>query len=264
MDLTHEASVEKISSQLSGRDHVLMLAALTPEHGPAGELYEKNIKMMEHVAGALERCGFAHLVYLSSDAVYPWTEDAVTEATPVAPADSYARMHAERECIAANLGAILGRPVAVLRPCAVHGPGDTHLSYGPNRFIRTAIEKGEIVLFGEGEEIRPHLWIGDCVNWILEASQTKFAGLLDIVPRHATSFRDVADKLIEFTDVAVRLRFEPRRQAITHRKFSPAKRELLWPHLPATDLSDSLRMLAIAGANRQEVASGFDADEDGA
>jgi UDP-glucose 4-epimerase len=254
VDLTCEASVKRITTQLSGNDHVLMLSALTPEHGPAEELYTKNISMMKNLADALEERGFSHLVYLSSDAVYPWTEDAVSEETPLAPADGYARMHAERESIAANLGAQCGRPVGILRPCAVHGPGDTHMSYGPNRFVRTAVEEREIVLFGGGEEIRPHLWIEDCVNWILEASQTNFVGVLNIVPREATSFRDVADKVAQLTDMSVKLRFVPRRQAITHRRFSPSKRESLWPNLPVTKLADSLRMLAGTETKRQSVA----------
>ena len=246
VDLTCEDSVKKIASQLSGNDCVLMLSALTPEHGPVEDLYLRNMKMMKHAADALDRCGFAHLVYLSSDAVYPWITEAVTEETPIAPADAYARMHAEREGIAARLGAECGRPVAILRPCAVHGPGDTHSSYGPNRFLKTALKEGEIVLFGAGEEIRPHLWVGDCVDWILEASQTGFAGVLDIVPRQATTFLDVAEEVAQLIDKKVKLRFLPRRQAITHRRFSPNKRESLWPHLPATDLSDSLGLLASA------------------
>lgn len=251
VDLTCESSVKKITSKLSGNDQVLMLSALTPEHGPAEELYLKNIKMMKHVSDALENRGFAHLVYLSSDAVYPWTEDAVSEETPIAPADGYARMHAERESIAASLGEQCGRPVGILRPCAVHGPGDTHMSYGPNRFVRTAVEEREIVLFGGGEEIRPHLWIEDCVNWILEASHTKFAGVLNIVPRETTSFFDLADKVAKLVDECVKLRFITRRQAITHRRFSPSKRELLWPNLPVTDLSDSIRMLVSTEIKRQ-------------
>jgi len=244
VDLTHKDAFASVLSQLSGSDHVLMLSALTPEHGPAEELYEKNLKMMKHVTAALERAGFAHLVYLSSDAVYPWTTEDVTEERLIAPADTYGRMHAERENMATALGQKLGKPVSVLRPCAVHGVGDTHLSYGPNRFVKTAVESGEIVLLGEGEEVRPHLWIGDCVNWIIEASLTKFDGLLDIVPREAVSFRDLAETVTLVAKRNVELRFQPRRQAITHRKFSPKKRALLWPHLPETKLRDSITMLA--------------------
>jgi nucleoside-diphosphate-sugar epimerase len=110
--------------------------------------------------------------------------------------------------------------------------------------MKTAVESGEVALFGEGEEIRPHLWIDDCVNWILEASLTKFDGLLDIVPRDAVSFRELAEMVAVVANMKVELRFQPRRQAITHRKFSPIKRELLWPHLPATKLFDSLTLLA--------------------
>ncbi len=250
VDLTKEAALVTVLEQLSGHDHVLMLSALTPEHGPEGELYERNLKMMEHVTAALERAGFAHLVYLSSDAVYPWTSEYVTEETPIAPTGAYARMHAEREKMARSLGEKLRLPVSVLRPCAIHGPGDTHLSYGPNRFLKAAVEMGEIVLFGEGEEIRPHLWIGDCVNWILEASLSKFDGLLDIVPREAFTFRELAEMVALVAKREVDLRFQPRRQAITHRKFSPKKRELLWQHLPATKLFDSLTMLAGAVARQ--------------
>jgi len=248
INLTSEASVKVVISQLSGSDHVLMLSALTPEHGLAEDLYMMNMSMMKHATAALEQAGFAHLVYFSSDAVYPWTAEDVTEETLIAPADAYAQMHAEREKMAMSLGQKLRKPVSILRPCAVHGFGDTHFSYGPNRFLKTALESGEIVLFGEGEELRPHLWIGDCVDWILEASLTKFDGLLDIVPREAVSFRALAEMISSLVDKKVKVLFQPRRQAITHRKFSPTKRELLWPHLPATLLLDSLRMLARAGA----------------
>jgi nucleoside-diphosphate-sugar epimerase len=106
------------------------------------------------------------------------------------------------------------------------------------------LESAEIALFGEGEEIRPHLWIEDCVAWILEAISTQWRGTLNIVPRDAVSFLNLAGMISEVVQKSVQLRKIPRRQPVTHRSFDPSKREELWPELPATPLSYSLRRLA--------------------
>ena len=40
--------------------------------------------------------------------------------------------------------------LTILRPTLIYGFGDTHNSYGPNRFFNQIIEKREINIFGEG------------------------------------------------------------------------------------------------------------------
>lgn len=239
IDLSHPSAIPLLLEQLRPTDHVVVLAALTPEHGAEEELLRMNLTIMRTIVEALRQVGAAHLTYLSSDAVYPWIEAPVEETTKPAPAGGYASMHAIREEMALSL-LRPELPVAILRPCAIHGPGDTHSGYGPNRFFRTALSEGRIMLFGEGEERRPHLWIGDCVKWMLEAVSSRFQGLLNIVPREAPSFAEVAELIRDIVPGRVEISNALRRQPITHRAFSPDLRERLWPHLPCTPLREAL------------------------
>jgi len=48
-------------------------------------------------------------------------------------------MHRTRELM---LAAEAKAPLAILRLTAVYGAGDTHNSYGPNRFLRQALKDG--------------------------------------------------------------------------------------------------------------------------
>jgi nucleoside-diphosphate-sugar epimerase len=196
--------------------------------------------MFRNAAEALKRRGFSHLTYLSSDAVYAWQAAPITETSRIAPADSYGEMHAQREELARCLGRETGKPVAVLRPAAVHGPGDTHHAYGPNRFIQEILLHNQITLFGGGEEIRAHLWEDDCARWILQAASERFEGTLNITPRRAAPFREVAEMVRSLCGTQPSLIHSPRKQDITHRSFDPALREHLWPHLPPLPLEESL------------------------
>jgi nucleoside-diphosphate-sugar epimerase len=241
-DLCSPECVPRLQAELKPTDSIVFLAGLTPEHGRNEETAALNVRMLENAASVLSHCGFAHFTYLSSDAVYAWGEDPITESSPVAPLDFYGTMHARREEIAGRLGEQSDRPTAILRPAAVHGCGDTHNAYGPNKFIRSILERGEIGLFGGGEEIRSHLWERDCARWILEALRTRWSGTLNIVPREALSFAELAGLLGGLNDFPVRLVYLPRKQPIRHRRFNPELRERLWPHLPPLTLESSLRL----------------------
>ena len=59
--------------------------------GTRSRTFMRNLRMGEAVAGALQARPVAHVVYVSSDAVYPYDTGLVTETTPAAPSTSTAR-----------------------------------------------------------------------------------------------------------------------------------------------------------------------------
>src|SRR5207249_1612924 len=97
----------------------------------------------------------------------------------------------------------------------------THNGYGPNRFVRTALEEKAIKLFGQGEEKRDHLYIRDLSRLIGVCVLHRSAGVLNAATGISMSFREVADTIIACgTDV--RLDCLPRTTPITHRHFDVA------------------------------------------
>src|SRR2546428_8601803 len=98
-------------------------------------------------------------------------------------------MHRMRELMLASEA---NAPVAVLRFTAIYGAGDTHNSYGPNRFLRQALGDGRIVLFGNGEETRDHLYVNNAVALILDIVSRGSIGTLNVATGGSTTFPAVA------------------------------------------------------------------------
>src|SRR5262249_16262167 len=148
----------------------------------------------------------------------------------------YGSMHRMREQMISTTLASLSRPLLVLRPTLLFGPDDTHNAYGPNRFIRMAQERARIELFGEGEEQRDHVWIGDVCRLIHTALEHESIGILNVATGVSTSFltlaRCVADQL--GPDVAIVT--HARRGPITHRHFDITNQIKAFPEFHYTPL----------------------------
>jgi nucleoside-diphosphate-sugar epimerase len=216
IDLTRASATDALSAELRGSDAVVMLAALTPDKGRDIATLMKNLAMMQHLCAALERTPCAHLVYFSSDAVYPFTAGRVTEETPASPQDLYGAMHLARELMARSLTKIA---LLVLRPTLVYGAEDTHNAYGPNRFRRSAEKEGRIQLFGEGEETRDHIHVDDVAAITLRCLERRSTGVLNVATGVSTSFRQLADLVARRLSQPVQILGAPRANPITHRHY---------------------------------------------
>ena len=172
IDLSASDAGAQLAEVLQPGDAVVFLSAVTPDNGRGIDAFLANVQMGAAVCAAIAAKPPAHVVYVSSDAVYPFTAGATSEASCAEPTDLYGAAHKAREIMVAGAAAC---PVAILRPTMVFGAGDTHNSYGANRFRRMARKDGRITLFGEGEETRDHICIDDVV------------GLIDLTLRHRSS-----------------------------------------------------------------------------
>jgi nucleoside-diphosphate-sugar epimerase len=216
LDLSAPEAMEQLAERLTPSDALVMLAAITPDKGRDRMSLIRNLAMMHAACSAIERAGCAHLVYFSSDAVYGLGLARVSEETLPTPQDLYGTMHLAREAMARGLA---GVPVLVLRPTLVYGPGDTHSSYGPNRFRRSAAKEGRIQLFGKGEETRDHIHVDDVSEITLRCLQRRSTGTLNVVTGRSASFREVAALVARHAGRPVEIVATPRANPITHRHY---------------------------------------------
>ncbi|HET7292487.1 MAG TPA: NAD-dependent epimerase/dehydratase family protein, partial [Vicinamibacteria bacterium] len=86
------------------------------------------------------------------------------ETAPFDPGDVYQRTKAEAERIATEFGRARGLPVAVVRPGAIYGPGETRLL----KLFR-AIARGRYAVVGSGEPHYHLVYIDDLVRGFLLA-----------------------------------------------------------------------------------------------
>jgi nucleoside-diphosphate-sugar epimerase len=246
IDLTEAAAADRVAALLEPPDPVIMPAGLTPDKGRDVATLMKNLRMAAAVAAALGRSPVAHFVYISSDAVYDARcTSLLSEESTCEPTDLYALMHTARERMLGLACREAGIPFAVVRPCAMYGPGDTHNSYGPNRFIRSAAKEGKITLFGGGEEKRHHVFVGDTVEIVKLCLLRRSGGVLNVATGEAVSFRTLADIVTAATGREIKLEHLPRSGAVTHRQFDTTALVKAFPDFRATPLESGIRQTVV-------------------
>jgi len=240
VDLSQPAAVEKLLSLVREGDALVFASALTPDKGKDTRTEMKNLAMGEHVAAVVEKVKFSHIVYISSDAVYADDANPVRETSCASPTTLYGLMHLMRERMI--LVAAQKTPVMIVRPCAMYGAGDTHNSYGPNRFMRTAVKDRKIQLFGEGEEQRDHLHVEDCAKLVELCLQQRATGVLNAATGHSVSFMEVAQLAAGIVG-NVEVKGQPRSGPVTHRHFDVTELIKRFPTFRFTPLTEGLRLM---------------------
>lgn len=170
---------------------IIFLSALTPDKGKNIDTFNINIKMAENFLNVFDEKfkKSNHVIYISSDAVYPLSLVNIEFDTYPSPTDLYSSMHLTREIMFKN---VFSSNLTIIRPTLIYGFGDTHNSYGPNRFFKQIIEKNEISIFGEGMDIRDHLYIKDLCNIIYKVIKNKIYGTLNLASGESISYLDLA------------------------------------------------------------------------
>lgn len=241
IDLCEPGAADRLRAILDPGDAVVVAAALTPDRGRDVATLMKNLRMAECLAQVLAENPCAHLVYISSDAVYDGRQSLISEDTFPSPTDLYSLMHVARESILSHAAQARGIPFCVLRPSAIFGAGDTHNSYGPNRFIRSALRERRIQIFGAGEEMRDHVYIGDVVAMLGMVLQRRSTGILNAVSGRSVCFGDLARLIGELIGSDVAIESVPRSGKVTHRHFDTTALVKSLPHLQRTRLEEGLR-----------------------
>jgi UDP-glucose 4-epimerase len=242
IDLSDASAGARLATLLRPKDVLVFLAALTPDKGRDSATLMRNLAIARAVCEATRAVGIAHVVYASSDAVYSFDNTLISEDTPAVSMDLYGAMHRTRELM---LAAEAKAPLAVLRLTAVYGAGDTHNSYGPNRFLRQAAKDGRIPLFGNGEETRDHLYVDDAVNIILKIVSHGSTGLLNIATGTSATFRAVAEMVAACAGRAVEIAPSARQNPVTHRHFDITNLLRAFPRIRLKSLDEGLAAMFV-------------------
>jgi UDP-glucose 4-epimerase len=242
LDLLAEGAGKKLAGLLRPGDAVVTAAAIAPCKNTAMLL--DNMRIVQTLVQGLSAVPIGHVVNISSDAIYADGPVPLTEETPAAPTSLHGVMHLAREIA---LRAEVRAPIAMLRPTLIYGAADPHNGYGPNRFRRLAAAGQEIMLFGEGEERRDHVAVGDVAEIALRVLKHRSSGALNIASGEVHSFRDVADMTVAQAGTKAAIKPSPRTGPMPHngyRPFDVAATKVAFPDFAYTPLREGLRRVA--------------------
>jgi UDP-glucose 4-epimerase len=240
VDLLAHDAMERLTAILRKDDTLVMIAAQAPVKNNA--MLIDNLRMMAAVCGALASVPVEHVIYVSSDAVYADAGGLLCETSCAQPTSLHGVMHLARETMLAN--SYTG-PLCILRPTLIYGAADPHNGYGPNRFRRLANRGEDIMLFGDGEERRDHVYIDDVAEIIARCVRHKSDGVLNIATGTATSFREIAERVAAISPKTSRIGTLPRTGPMPHggyRGFDASATARAFPDIRYTPLESGLTL----------------------
>jgi UDP-glucose 4-epimerase len=197
-DLLYKDHVASLAELMGPQTAVVFLSGIKRQLGDDLDTFNKNMLMVTNLVPLLERCSPGRLVYVSSGAVYGEEIDnlAISEETPVRPISYYGIAKYASECLLRKV--VAAKPAMSLvcvRPPLVYGPGDASCSYGPAGFVKNVVEGKEIVLWGEGDELREFVYVEDLGRLLYEMTFSSYQGVLNAASGHSRNFRDILNIL---------------------------------------------------------------------
>jgi nucleoside-diphosphate-sugar epimerase len=237
-DLLAPDAAARLAADLRPNDTLVFVSARAPVKDVA--MLMENIRMGEAVCAALKEQPVAHVVYVSSDAVYKDAAEPLSESSCAEPGSLHGVMHLTREVMLRNE---FSGPLIHVRPTLVYGIDDPHNGYGPNRFRRLAAEGKDIVLFGEGEEQRDHVAVDDIAELILRLVLNRSTGVVNAVTGVVVSFRTLAEFITAQFEPPVTIKDSPRVGPMPHnglRSFAPSAALAAFPGFEFTPWRDGV------------------------
>jgi UDP-glucuronate 4-epimerase len=153
-----------LARALEGADAVCHLAGRPGVRGGAAVLFEAgNVRTTEAVMHSAARAGVPRVLLASSSSVYGPASQPLREDAPLRPLSPYARSKRRAELVASRLARRHGLELVTLRYFTVYGPRQRpDMAFA--RFVRAALQGGEMPLLGDGRQTRDFTYVGDAAE----------------------------------------------------------------------------------------------------
>jgi dihydroflavonol-4-reductase len=182
-DLASPPALERL---VDGADAAIHVAAVYRTAGHPDAYYrEVNVNGTARLLEAAARARVRRFVHTSTVGVHGHVaHPPADETAPLAPGDIYQATKAEAEVLALRFHRERGLPVAVVRPGAIYGPGETRLL----KLFR-AIARGRYAVVGSGRTYYHPVFIDDLVDgYLLALDRPEAVGEAFLIcgPRYVT------------------------------------------------------------------------------
>ena len=244
VDLTKLDEVRSLADLFDPETAVLMCSAIKRQVRDDLDTFSYNLRMAANVCTVLQDHPVGRFVFFSSAAVYG--EDihntAITEETPVCPRSYYGLVKYTSECLFRQVLEGQERSsLLIVRPVVVYGPHDHGETYGPSRFIRAALRRQPIQLWGDGTERRDFVFIDDLLEATFRLTFSASEGVVNVVNGTSASFRELIELISRLVGYALDVTSRPRTKARVDHGFDNTRLTRLCGGWSLTDLEAGIR-----------------------
>ena len=231
IDLTNLEDVNILAPFLAPDCTLVLAAAAKRQFGDTLEAFRLNTQIVENVCHLLEKNPVKRVIYMSSTAVYgEETENtSISEATRVNPTSYHGINKYTSERLLKKVCAHNNTTSLVcLRPPLVYGPNDNGKTYGPSGFSAAALENTQLILWGDGTELREFIYIEDLCRIIELLADNEFEGELNVVSGKQYNFADVVT-ILKHKFPKLNVKSKPRSKQKANNAFDARKIKSLLP-----------------------------------
>ena len=246
---------EVVKECLQEVDYVVHLAALVSVPLSLEKpllTYEINVKGTLNMLNSSVEADVEKFVYISSCAVYGEPKNLpIDERHPANPISPYAESKLAAENICKTFHEKHGLDLAILRLFNVYGSRQLFNDYSGviTRFIECAKRGSPLIIYGDGEQTRDFVYVGDVADAVLKVLENNSVSgeVFNIGSGKATSINELAKTILDLTGSNSTVVYEGARTGdIRHSCADISNAERTFRYKPKFTLKEGLRkMLSI-------------------
>ncbi len=239
-DLTNKSSLLKYKSILKKIEITVHLAAYVPKNKD-GDILTKNIEV--NLIGSMNLISFltkSKFIFISTCEVYgiPKTKK-IKEDHTLDPLSYYGLSKLATEKALKIYAKEKAINLIILRLTNIYGPGETINRAIPN-FIKSALQKKNIFIYGDGSDKRDYLYIDDAVHYIICAMKKGRETTYNLATGKAYTIKDIAKKIIKLSHHQVNIKFKKRTKTKSDYIFDIMKIKRDIGYVPKTSIEQGL------------------------
>ena len=211
LNLANPSSVQELAERLDENTTLIFSARATSPRLP-WERLKIDLEVVHNVVNALAHQRVKKCLYFSTLAVYDdsVTQPNITEETGVFPQSPYGISKFAGECLLSQVAAKMGFPLVIFRSCKIYGPSDRKFEYGPGSFLYAALMGKPIRLYGDGSELRDHLFMEDLVQIVSHFTQNDECGVYNLASGVSRTYQDLLSIIRTVTKKEIEIIHEDR------------------------------------------------------
>jgi UDP-glucose 4-epimerase len=228
------ADPTSVRRAVKGMDAVVHLAAMSgvaPSVEHPGRDFEVNVRGTFNVLDAVRRAGVPRVIFASSGAVVAGAKPPLSEGTLPSPLSPYGASKLYGEAAMQAFQSVYGFTGVVLRFSNVYGPNCDHKRSVVAEFLRRALRRRPLVVYGNGRQTRDFLHVADVCRAVRIALRSPSSGVFQLGTGVETSIARLANLVQKAAGVKLDVERRPPRPGEASRNFvdpARARRVLRW------------------------------------
>ena len=223
VDLSNKDSFKKLNSIVKADSIIIMCAGVKKQLGDNIDVFEKNLIIINNFIRVVLNVIPKKIIFFSSASVYG--EDflhinEIDENTSVENKSYYGIGKYMSELLLTKACQEVKTELVILRPPLIYGDGDLSFGYGPTGFLRKALDKEEIIMWGDGSELREFIYINDVVGIVKTLINSEFNGVINLVSGISYNYLDIIKILRNLIKVDFKVSSRPRSKEKVDHLFS--------------------------------------------